>query len=358
MSKTLWQRDEQTEGKHLILKHYLDGWLPILGRWNGRLLIIDGFAGPGEYEHGEPGSPLIALERVRRHKRGGRLKNTDVLCLFIESNEDRAEHLQGVLEQQRREPGMRYEVMSGNFEDHMNDILDYIDEQNAKLAPAFVMIDPFGVKGSPMHLIERVLLNEKSECMISFMYEPIRRFHQQPEFEVHLDDLFGTEEWRRCLDMEESDAKKKFLHDLFSKQLEEHAARYVVPFELWNGNRHIYTIYFTSGSLKGCNLMKESIWKVDSSGGYAFRGHTGQFSIPFETNTEPLAEQLKDEFGTKSTPIERIEEFVMGDETMYHKGHLRQKTLQRLEREGRITVTRPHGGRGFTSGRAIEVRFH
>ena len=39
------------------------------------------------------------------------------------------------------------------------------------------MIDPFGPKGSPMNLIGRVLENDKSECLISFMYEPIRWFH-------------------------------------------------------------------------------------------------------------------------------------------------------------------------------------
>ena len=49
MARTLWRHDEQTEGKHLVLRSYLDGWFPILSRWNGRLLFVDGFAGPGEY---------------------------------------------------------------------------------------------------------------------------------------------------------------------------------------------------------------------------------------------------------------------------------------------------------------------
>ena len=57
MAKTLWPLDEQTMGKHLVLRHYLNGWFPILSRWNGRLLFIDGFAGPGEYENGQEGSP-------------------------------------------------------------------------------------------------------------------------------------------------------------------------------------------------------------------------------------------------------------------------------------------------------------
>ena len=51
--------------------------------------------------------------------------------------------------------------------------------------------------------------------------------------------------------------------------------------------------------------------------------------------------KLRNKFGNNPTPIERIEEFVMGDETIFHKGHLRKETLSPLEREGRITVERP-----------------
>ena len=48
MARTLWRHDEQTEGKHLVLRSYLDGWFPILSRWNRRLLFVDGFP-TGEY---------------------------------------------------------------------------------------------------------------------------------------------------------------------------------------------------------------------------------------------------------------------------------------------------------------------
>lgn len=44
---TLWPLEPHTRGKHLVLKHYLDAWFPILGSWSGRILFIDGFAGPG-----------------------------------------------------------------------------------------------------------------------------------------------------------------------------------------------------------------------------------------------------------------------------------------------------------------------
>ena len=132
----------------------------------------------------------------------------------------------------------------------------------------------------------------------------------------------------------------------------------VVPFELWKANRHIYTIYFTSASLKGCDLMKASIWMVEPSGSYAFRGHAGQHRILFETDTEPLVSQLRSRFRSEPTPIEKIEEFVMSDSTIFHKGHLRRFTLQKLEREGRVTVIRPGGGRGFPTNRGVVVQFH
>ena len=156
---------------------------------------------------------------------------------------------------------------------------------------------------------------------------------------------------------EESD-RKLYLHNLFKKQLKVFGARYVVFFELWKGNRHEYTIYFATGHDKGCDLMKQAIWQAESSGSYRLSGFAGKQRTLFDASTEPLAEQLRERFGDKLTPIEDIDAFVMSDETIYHKSHLRQKTLQRLEKEGRISVNRPQGGRGFPQDKGIKVRFH
>ena len=61
---TIWPLGEQTPGKHLVLRAYLDAWLSILGMKAKRILFIDGFAGPGEYAGGAPGSPIIALRAL------------------------------------------------------------------------------------------------------------------------------------------------------------------------------------------------------------------------------------------------------------------------------------------------------
>ena len=64
-SDTLWSIEPHTAAKHKILCKYLDAWLPILQSFNGRIIYLDGFAGPGRYIGGEPGSPLVALECAR-----------------------------------------------------------------------------------------------------------------------------------------------------------------------------------------------------------------------------------------------------------------------------------------------------
>jgi three-Cys-motif partner protein len=65
---TIWKIDSHTQAKHIILKKYLDAWLPIMTRWNGRVLYIDGFAGPGKYQGDEDGSPIIALKSAINHR--------------------------------------------------------------------------------------------------------------------------------------------------------------------------------------------------------------------------------------------------------------------------------------------------
>ena len=267
MAKT-WPLREHTEGKHLVLRHYLQGWLRILGRSHGQLVFIDGFAGPGEYDDGEPGSPAIVLDCVRELRAKHSFGHVQVRCLFIESDVATANHLSSVLGSRYSGLAPTHEVRTGSFEDEVASLLDWVDGQaHTQLAPAFVMVDPFGPKGVRMEFIQRILSNNKSECMISFMYEPINRRKKLQEFQHHLDELYGSPEWRQSLTMSDHmDARKTFLHDFFTLQLKRHGARHVVPFGLWRGNRHIYTLFFASGSAKGCDLMKQCMWKVDRSG--------------------------------------------------------------------------------------------
>ena len=77
---SIWKAEPHTLAKHAVLRNYLEAWFPILGRWNGRVIYYDGFAGPGRYEGGEQGSPIVAIEVAMGH--ADRLKDCE-LSLYL-----------------------------------------------------------------------------------------------------------------------------------------------------------------------------------------------------------------------------------------------------------------------------------
>ena len=113
---------------------------------------------------GEPGSPIIALNAIDQHSGSANLQGTEVVCIFIEESKDRADYLRSLVSQRVSSDIVKTSVRDGTFSDHMTEMLDYIDEQNLRLH-AFVMVDPFGVKGNSMALIERILATKRASVL-------------------------------------------------------------------------------------------------------------------------------------------------------------------------------------------------
>jgi len=225
--ETLWELKPHTRGKHIVLREYLKAWLPILGSWNTRILFIDGFAGPGKYIGGEDGSPIIALKAFCDHSVKHSIR-AEVVYIFIEKERDRAEYLKNLIEKEwqlKLPDNCKVDIESGPFDEKMTQVLDKIDEQNKKLAPSFIMIDPFGVSGTPMSVIERIFKNPKCEVYISFMYESINRWITTIGFEKHLDELFGCKTWREKRNINNSNVGKHFLYNLYEEKLRESGAK-------------------------------------------------------------------------------------------------------------------------------------
>jgi len=138
-----WPMDPHTAVKHLILRKYLQAWLPILTAWNGRVVVLDGFAGPGEYADGQPGSPLIAIDTFLNHA-SARVRSKEVVFFFIEQDQGRCDHLKRVLATRRLPATARPQVFCGPFSETLSGVLAQIEEHSLRLAPTFAFIDPFG----------------------------------------------------------------------------------------------------------------------------------------------------------------------------------------------------------------------
>jgi len=353
----VWPFEPHTKGKHEVLRHYLEAWFPILGSTQGRIVFIDGFAGPGQYDKGERGSPLIALDVFRQHQ--AKFK-AEVQFVFIEKEAKRAAHLKTLIDELKPSlpKGCDVDVLPGAFDETMAGVLDVLDAQGKKLAPAFVMVDPFGVSDTPMAVIERILRGDKTEVYVSFMYRDINRFKATKEFAKPLTDLFGTDRWREGIDRE-GEAKKDFFYGLYERQLREAGAKHVLHFDLYEGNQLVYAIFFATRHWLGTDRMKQAIWKVAPFGDFSFRGtHSKQLTLGLETvDYAPLRKALQDRFKGKGfVTIERVTEFVGSDQTDFHSRQIKP-VLRSMEKEKLIEVDPKTRKKQRTFPDGTKVRF-
>jgi three-Cys-motif partner protein len=345
--ETIWAIDPHTQKKHTILRRYWEAWLPIMASWNTRILYIDGFAGPGRYKGGEDGSPLIVLKAARDHTYK---HEAEVVFLFIERDKARADHLkQTIKELQPPLPAsFKYDVVNDAFDEKMTGVLDYLEEQRKKLAPAFVFVDPFGFSHTPFNTIVRILQNPRSEVLVTFMYEEINRFIAHPDLPKNYDALFGTSDWRKASELGDPEKRRRFIHDLYLKQLRG-VTKYVRSFEMLNqGNRTDYFLFFATNSLLGLEKMKEAMWKVAPSGDYQFSDYTDSLGVMSLFANDPdfseLQRLLRKRFKGSDVSIEDLEEFVVAD-TPFLKTHIKRSTLKPMEESNKIAAVDSKPGR-------------
>lgn len=337
----LWSMDDHTRAKHEILHRYLKAWLPIMTTYNGSIIYLDGFAGPGEYIGGELGSPIIAIQTFLNHTHTS-LRKKDVQFLFIEQDSARCKHLEQLLPQYATPGTVQYQVFEGNFDETMTDLLTQLEETRTRLAPTFAFIDPFGYSHTPMKTIRRLMLHPKCEILITFMYEEINRFltADYTGKEDQYTSLFGTSEWQRIASTAlEARARRDGLHDLYQNQLKNVAnARYVRSFCMRNRNNATdYYLFFATNSLLGMERMKQAMSGVDPTGTFLFSDFTdhNQLLLFSEPNYGKLQRLLSKHFKGKTVTVEEVKEYVIADTPFYK---FKAEALKPMEVASQIEV--------------------
>ncbi len=344
MNAITWEAEPHTIAKHRLLRSYLDAWLPIMSA-NRRVMYIDGFAGPGEYEGGEEGSPIIALRAVLEHRQPF---NAEIAFLFIESEESRRIHLEQLID--RRFPtlpdNVSYDVVSGRFDETMSGVLNHLDEEKMRLAPTFAFIDPFGYSDTPMSVVARIMRNPKCEILVNFNYEELNRFLSLDSQRRNFDRQFGGSVWEACVALKDPDCRRVCVHNAYRDQLLKYArVRYVRSFEMVNRNsRTDYFLFFGTNNYTGLKKMKQAMWRVDPNGSYQFSDATNDPNQPTLFSLEPdfsfLESVLSAAFTSRAeVGVEEVERFVV-EQTPFLDTHYKKQVLVPLERAGRLAVVR------------------
>lgn len=324
ITTTTWSMEPHTEAKHAILRKYLDAWLPIISRNNKRILYIDCFAGPGEYDCGKDGSPIIAINAVLEH----RVKiSSEIRMLFIEKDKKRCDNLVQKIAELQIPSNIKTECLCNEFDKVFESILRHLEQQKKALAPAFVFIDPFGF-GVPFDIVNRVMENPRCEVCITFMYEEMNRFAKNEGLWPKLNKMFGTDAWKEVLDIRSPAERKQFWHDTYKQQLNKEAGiQFVRSFEMKNkANRTDYFLFFGTNSKLGLLKMKEAMWRVDRSGMFQFSDATYNPIQPMLFELEPsynsLQKEILQEFKNSTVSIPNLEDFIT-TQTSFLPTHLR-----------------------------------
>jgi three-Cys-motif partner protein len=338
-----WKLKRHTQAKHQILSDYLAAWIPILASQARDLIFIDGFAGPGTYEDGSKGSPLLMLDAYARREDRRRLGVT-AHFFFIEQHAGRAAALQEQVDKRKKVGDIEVKVIPGDYDKQFPALIDRLRHRWPRdLPPIFAFIDPFGAQDR-QEVTGKLLSLPRCEALIFVPLGFFARFIREADVESTLDALFGTQEWRLARKFDDLDSRLRVLVDLFRAQLARSAkwsrAIEIVPRD--RNNTHF--LFFGTSNRKGLAKMKEAMWKLDPVSGQRFQDSSNVDSpVLFEPepNVAPLLRALRECFGDRPFTIEEAEDFTLFDTPFRDDAHLKRLTLAPAERDGKLEPVDP-----------------
>lgn len=137
------QKRAWSKYKDFILDYYLSPYIEKVKKIRLPILIIDCCAGPGRFEDGSEGSPLI----IAKHVAESRQKGIEIKALLLEKKKKYYKSLQSNVQPYDN----CTEVIQADFTDYLDKI-----SQLAKRNTVFLYIDPYGIKELPFDEISKI----------------------------------------------------------------------------------------------------------------------------------------------------------------------------------------------------------
>jgi three-Cys-motif partner protein len=346
----VWDAAPHTLAKHRVYQEYLSKWIPIMIQgWGGDVTIAEGFAGPGIYKGGQPGSPVIAL-RTLLDDPHLRTRARKLRFLFVEKAPRRADRLRGELEK-AAEPvplselpkyGIDVDIATGSYDPTL---VDLFDKHRAWDRPMLVILDSWG-GAVKLDLVRRIAENPSSEVFITFEPQHFSRFAEAANIH-HGDTVFGDLEWREVAD-QPSNMKTRWVIEKYRSSLAESGFPHVLNFELVNNRGQSLFLIFGTTHQRGLEKMKEAMWAVDPVHGVQYRDPADPnqqlLDIQPDPVTEPLQRELLHYLGLAahhSATVAELRDYAFF-KTVYKRSQVKP-VLDELAAKGVVTGDAPDG---------------
>lgn len=329
--KTVWRSDPHTLVKHLVYRHYLDCWMPKILQKFPSATIVDAFAGPGVYEDGPVGSPLLVAKTFLNHSAYARFNNLHIVCL--EQRADRVDRLRAEIAALGTRPKLEITVLApGEFAAQQPFLSHVAHAGRLNNAPVLWLLDPFNIKSLPFNRIADCLSGRYDEAVITFFTEEMHRFCTRKGFDATLDKHFGGRNWREAAQVHGEASRKEALVNAYRRSLETCKGVMTEQFGVQVRNTTPrYSLVFATHSEYGLKCWNPVKWKLDSySGSGASAGTVIQPDLFGTSAADELSDLLRAHTGTEQSWWR-----LVGNATRagYLDRHLRE-ALDRLASEG------------------------
>jgi hypothetical protein len=168
-----------------------------------------------------------------------------------------------------------------------------------------------------MSLIKQIFTFETTEILVTFMSGFINRFSSLSSNEKILDDLFGDEGWKRGNKLKGVE-KERFIVNYYNSKLKEIAkVKYTRNLEMRDNNdKLIYHLIFGTKNLRGLEVMKDVMYKIDRRGTYRFSDNTDpkqKYIFDYNENywMVDAAQKIAYNFKGQTTSLQDIKEYVL-----------------------------------------------
>lgn len=158
--------------KHEVLRRYLPVYAGKTGSRTS-VVFVDGYAGPGRYADGSPGSPEVMVQTARTLSE---LRTIHIHCVFVERDRELRERLQHLLVDLLDDQDS--DVLDGSIEDRLGQVVD-----GAAGKSLFLFLDPFGL-AIPFDMLVKLLQGrprrgprgwQPTEVLLNFSINGINR---------------------------------------------------------------------------------------------------------------------------------------------------------------------------------------
>lgn len=291
--KTVWRSDPHTQVKHLVYRNYLQCWMPKILQKFPQATIVDAFAGPGIYEDGPPGSPVVIAKTFLEHAAYLRFSTLNVVCL--EERPDRVEELRRQVALIPASPKLRITIMEpGVFLEQQSSLATLAHGRDSR-RPTLWLLDPFKPSTVPFSAVRQCAARPRDEVLLTLFTHEMHRFCEKPGFDSTLDNLFGGDAWRAAVAVKGAAGRKQAFAEAFGAALKSQgllSGQFAVQVGMQTARYHLILATHNEAGLQCWNPIK---WKLD--------GYTGAGASAATLNQPDL-------FGTSYT--RKLEDALRG----------------------------------------------